>query len=82
MNEAITPELMRRHGWEIKSVGDNGPSTPRANRNRYQEWRHVSRWNNCDQSAHAVIHDLLTGDWIYNGKVMTDIGQVKEIPLV
>ena len=34
----LTPEILKSNGFELVEIGDNGPSTPKANVNRYEHW--------------------------------------------
>ena len=72
----ITPDLMRSQGWEIKEIGDNGPSTPKINRNRYEKWVHQDRWEMPDQFQHAIFFDRCTGEWFRDGKELVYIDQI------
>lgn len=35
---ALMPEILKINGFELVEIGDNGPSTPKANVNRYEKW--------------------------------------------
>lgn len=74
--QLITPKLMRGLGYEIKSVGDNGPSTPKEYRNRYEKWVHRDKWNKCDQHCGAIFFDRTTGEWRRDGKEIVYIVQI------
>ena len=34
----LTGEILKSNGFELVEIGDNGPSTPKANVNRYEKW--------------------------------------------
>lgn len=34
----LTGEILKSNGFELVEIGDNGPSTPKANVNRYENW--------------------------------------------
>ena len=34
----LTGEILKSNGFELVGIGDNGPSTPKANVNRYEKW--------------------------------------------
>ena len=34
----LTAEILKDNGFELVEIGDNGPSTPKANVNRYEKW--------------------------------------------
>ena len=34
----LTDEILKKNGFELVGVGDNGPATPKANINRYEKW--------------------------------------------
>ena len=34
----LTGEILKSNGFELVEIGDNGPSTPKANVNRYEHW--------------------------------------------
>ena len=34
----LTGDMLKRNGFELVEIGDNGPSTPKANVNRYEKW--------------------------------------------
>ena len=35
---SLTAEILKNNGFELVEIGDNGPSTPKANVNRYEKW--------------------------------------------
>ena len=35
---SITSDILKSNGFELVEIGDNGPSTPKANVNRYEHW--------------------------------------------
>ena len=35
---SLTGEILKSNGFELVEIGDNGPSTPKANVNRYEHW--------------------------------------------
>ena len=35
---SLTGEILKSNGFELVEIGDNGPSTPKANVNRYEKW--------------------------------------------
>ena len=34
----LTDDILKSNGFELVEIGDNGPSTPKANVNRYEKW--------------------------------------------
>lgn len=34
----LTPEILRKNGFELVAVGDNGVSTPKRNVSRWEKW--------------------------------------------
>ena len=34
----LTGDILKSNGFELVEIGDNGPSTPKANVNRYEKW--------------------------------------------
>ena len=34
----LTCDILKSNGFELVEIGDNGPSTPKANVNRYEKW--------------------------------------------
>lgn len=34
----LTGDILKKNGFELVDVGDNGPATPKANINRYEKW--------------------------------------------
>lgn len=35
---SLTGEILKSNGFELVAIGDDGPSTPKANINRYERW--------------------------------------------
>ena len=35
---SMTSDILKSNGFELVEIGDNGPSTPKANVNRYEKW--------------------------------------------
>ena len=35
---SLTSDILKGNGFELVEIGDNGPSTPKANVNRYEHW--------------------------------------------
>ena len=35
---SMTGDILKSNGFELVEIGDNGPSTPKANVNRYESW--------------------------------------------
>ena len=61
--EAITAELLRKSGWDLKEVGDHGPATPKEYRDRYERWVHVNNWEKSDRLNCSLFLDRTTGEW-------------------
>ena len=34
----LTPDILKKNGFELVEIGDNVPSTPKVNVNRYEKW--------------------------------------------
>ena len=34
----LTGDILKSNGFELVEIGDNGPSTPKTNVNRYEKW--------------------------------------------
>ena len=34
----LTGDILKSNGFELVEIGDNGPSTPKSNVNRYEKW--------------------------------------------
>lgn len=34
----LTGDILKSNGFELVEIGDNGPSTPKVNINRYEKW--------------------------------------------
>lgn len=65
--EAITAELLRKSGWDLKEVGDHGPATPKEYRDRYERWVHVNNWEKSDRLNCSLFLDRTTGEWCQDG---------------
>lgn len=58
----LTPEILKKNGWECIAVGDNGPATPKEHYNRYEKWRCESKWGYRD-----LFLDRMTKRWRLSG---------------
>lgn len=63
----ITVDNLRAAGWEIKEVGDNGPCTPKENRDRFEKWLHADEFNACCPKK-VLFFDRSTGRYSLNGQ--------------
>ena len=66
----LTAEILKKNDIVLLEVGDNGPATPPAHRNRYEKWfihttwsdthlwydRHTERWHLRDMGAARFRH--------------------------
>lgn len=71
----ITKQTLTDAGWVCVEVGDNGPLTPKKNRNRYEKWAMVSEINRGWTRRH-LIYDRTTDEWRMNGKMVTKIDEL------
>lgn len=67
----ITKEVLEENGFACIEIGDNGPSTPKQNVNRYEKWQVRTQWHTID-----IFYDRLKKKWRLNGK---DIEFVHEL---
>ena len=74
--QLITVELLRKNGWDIKEVGDNGPATPKEYRNRYEKWVHVNNWDKDDHFNYSLFLDRTTGEWSQDGQSIEYMDQL------
>ena len=58
----LTKEIMEKNGFTIVDVGDNGPSTPPKNRNRFEKWFCQTTWQDI-----YVWYDRLMKNWCLHG---------------
>lgn len=57
----LTGEILKSNGFELVDVGDNGPSTPKANINRYEKWECKTKFQ-----TFYLIYDRRSKDYSLN----------------
>lgn len=70
----LTPEILKKNGWECIAVGDNGPATPKEHYNRYEKWRCESKWGYRD-----LFFDRMTKKWRLSGMNCTTFTTVHKL---
>lgn len=58
----LTADIVKKNGWVLTEVGDNGPATPKINRNRFEKWVLKKAW-----VYEVLFYDRLTKKWKLNG---------------
>ena len=58
---SLTGEILKSNGFELVDVGDNGPSTPKANINRYEKWECKTKFQ-----TFYLSYDRLAKDYSLN----------------
>lgn len=71
---SLTPEILKKNGWECIAVGDNGPATPKVHYNRYEKWRCEIKWGCRD-----LFFDRMTKKWRLSGMNCTTFTTVHKL---
>ena len=72
----LTGEILKSNGFELVEIGDNGPSTPKANVNRYEKWECKTMFQ-----TFYLIYDRCLKDYSLNafGNHISQIMYVHEL---
>ncbi len=70
----LTPEILKKSGWECIAVGDNGPATPKEHYNRYEKWRCETKWGYRD-----LFFDRMTKRWRLSGMNCTTFTELHKL---
>lgn len=58
----LTEEIIKKAGFHLEEVGDNGAATPPQHRNRFEKWVAHTTWKDC-----VLWHDRRSGYYHIKG---------------
>ena len=70
----ITPEILKRNGFILTEVGDNGIATPRKNINRYEKHECKTKWRDI-----IMWYDRITKKWCLHGINSIQLNYIHEL---
>lgn len=70
----ITTEILKRNGFILTEVGDNGISTPRKNINRYEKHECKTKWRDI-----IMWYDRITKKWCLHGINNIQLNYIHEL---
>lgn len=70
----LTPEILKRNGFVLTEVGDNGIATPRNNINRYEKHECKTKWRDI-----IMWYDRITKKWCLHGINSIQLNYIHEL---
>lgn len=70
----LNGELLKKNGFALVEVGDNGPATPKKNYNRYERWECKAMWRDI-----SIWFDRITKKWCLHGLNSVSISYIHEL---
>lgn len=71
----ITEDNLKDAGWHIKEIGDNGPSTKKINRNRFEKWLSSEEFYST-RPGKVLFYDRVLCRYTLNGRQITYMEEI------